>query len=334
MTALEFLESFSLENLAPVYFLYGEEDFFHTEILRLLTGKMVPPESRDFNLEKFEGKTSSPSAWLEAVKTFSFFGGEKLVIVRNLEEASLSDKETKALLDYFGNPVAESCLVLTALKADRKRKLFKSLTSLKGAVQCTAPSEAVLFPWLKNRAASQGYTLSMAGAKKLMERIGPRPGILAGELEKMIVYAGKSKQLGPEIATEVVGESKLENVFAMTDALNAKNVGQAIRLLRNQMDHGEEPVKILGMIIWQFRTIWTVKHYQEKKILPRLIAEKMGARPFMVEKALQYTRNFTRQHLRNCFKYFFWADRELKTTGKNPEGILEALVLKLCSDSG
>lgn len=334
MNALELLENLSPDNRAPVYFLHGEEVFFHAEIIRFLTELLVPPDSREFNLEKFEAKTSSPLAWIEAAKTLSFFGGVKLVIVRNIEEATLSDKETKALLDYAGNPVAESCLVLTAIKADRKRKLFKTLTALKGAVQCTAPKEAVLFPWLKKRASALGCTLNMAGAKTLVDRVGPRPGILARELEKMIAYAGKSKSLGAEIAQEVVGESRLENVFAMTDALNAKNVGQAIKLLRNQMDHGEEPVKVLGTIIWQFRTIWTVKHYQEKKIQPRLIAEKMGARPFMVDKALKYTRNFTRPHLRNCFRNFFHADRELKTTGKNPEGILEALVLKLCSDSG
>lgn len=334
MNALELLENLSMDNRAPVYFLYGEEDFFHTEIIRLLTGLLVAPDSREFNLEKFEAKTSSPLAWIAAARTLSFFGGEKLVVVRNIEEATLSDKETQSLLDFAENPVAESCLVLTAIKADRKRKLFKALTALKGAVQCSAPKEAVLFPWLKKRASAVGYTLNMAGAKTLLERVGPRPGILARELEKMIAYVGKSKQIGAEIANEVVGESRLANVFAMTDALNAKNAAQALRLLRNQMDHGEEPVKILGTIIWQFRTIWTVKHYQEKNIQPRLIAEKMGARPFMVDKALQYTKDFTRPHLRNCFRTFFRADRELKTTGKNPEGILETLVLKLCSDSG
>ena len=331
MSVLEIIENLKLENRAPVYFLYGEESFFHTEFIRRMTGLMVTPENQEFNLEKFEAKSSSPSDWIGAAKTFSFFGGDKLVIVRGLEEATLSENEQKALLEHVLDPDPEACLVFTALKADRKRKLFKTLTALKGAIQCSAPKEAQLFPWLKKRAKSEGYTLNMAGAKVLMDRIGPRPGILASELEKVIVYAGESKEIGAAEAAESVGESKLENVFAMTDALNAKNAGKALALLHNQMDHGEEPIKILGTIIWQLRMIWAVKHYQSKKIPPQQIAKEAGGHPFVVEKALKYSANFSRDQLRDCFKNFFLADRELKASGKNPEGVLETLMLKLCS---
>ena len=331
MSVLDIIENLKLENREPVYFLYGEESFFHTEFIRRLTGLMVAPDDQEFNLEKFDAKSSPPSDWIGSAKTLSFFGGDKLVIVRGLEEASLSDNQQKALLEYVNDPEPSACLVLTALKADRKRKLFKTLTALQGAVQCVAPKEAQLFPWLKKRAASQGYNLNMAGAKVLMERVGPRPGILASELEKLIVYAGESKEIGAKEAAESVGETKLENVFAMTDALNAKNAGKALRLLQNQMDHGEEPVKILGTIIWQLRMVWVAKHYQSKKIPPRQIAKEAGVHPFAIEKALRYTPNFSRDHLRNCFKNLFLADRELKGSGKSPEGILENLVLKLCS---
>ncbi len=167
-----------------------------------------------------------------------------------------------------------------------------------------------------------------------MERIGPRPGILASELEKLIVYKVDSKEIGAAEAVESVVESKLENVFAMTDALNTKNAQKALRLLHNQIDYGEETVKVLGTIIWQLRMIWTVKHYQGEKIPARQIAKEAGGHPFAIEKALQYTQNFSRRHLRQCFKNLFLADRELKASGKNPEGVLETLVLKLCSDRG
>jgi hypothetical protein len=43
---------------------------------------------------------------------------------------------------------------------------------------------------------------------------------------------------------EVVGESKLENVFVLTDTLKAKNPETALRLLNYKIDHGEESIKI------------------------------------------------------------------------------------------
>ena len=333
MSALATIENLQLENRSPVYFLYGEESFFHTEFILRMTGLMITSDNQEFNLEKFEAKSSNPSDWIGAAKTFSFFGGEKLVIVRGLEETTLSDNEQLALLEYIDNPESNTCFVLTALKADRKRKIFKKLTALKSAIQCTAPKEAELFPWLKKRAASQGYKLDVAGANILVDRIGPRPGILASELEKLIAFTGKSKNIGAVEATQSVGETKLENVFAMTDALNAKNTEKALRLLHNQMNHGEEPIKIMGTIIWQLRMIWTVKHFQDKKVPSQQIAKEAGGHPFVIEKAMKYTRNFSRSHLRNCFRNLFLADRELKTSAKNPEGIMETLVMRLCLDS-
>ena len=85
------------------------------------------------------------------------------------------------------------------------------------------------------------------------------------------------------------------------------------------------------MIVWQFRVIWEVKNYQAQKLLPVKIAQEMGAQPFLVEKALKHTKNFSRQELTQNFKNLTQADQALKTSGHSPQGILESLILKLCS---
>ena len=102
-------------------------------------------------------------------------------------------------------------------------------------------------------------------------------------------------------------------------------------MLQNQLDHGEDPIKILGLIAWQFRTLWEAKHYQAQKYGVQKIAEQMGAKPFLVEKALQYTKNFNRLKLQEGMKYLLEADRELKTSGREPRGVLETLLLRICS---
>ena len=334
MTALELIEQLESKDPHRVYFLYGEEDFFQRELIAALIRRWITPDNRDFNLETFEAKTSSVQGWIAAVKTISFFGGDKLVIVRGLDEASWDDDNTQALLDYASNPAEASCLVLTARKADRKRKLYKALTKLKGAGECDAPHESALNPWLRNRAKTSGRTLSQNAARLMIERVGPRPGLLAGELEKVITFAGKTKTIDENAVLEVVGEMRLEKIFDLTDALKAKNAARALRILRNHLEHGEEPVKLLGMIAWQFRLIWEVKHHQTTGTPPSRIAQKMGVAPFQAEQALRFTGKFSEGQLRDGFRRLFQADRELKGSGKAPEGILESLVLGLCSAGG
>ena len=191
MTALELIQQLESGTTHPVYFLYGEEDFFQRELVGALTRRWITPENRDFNLETFEAKTSTVHEWIGACKTLSFFGGEKLVVVRGLDEFKWDDANVPPLLDYASNPVPDACLVLTARKADRKRKIYKGLTKIKGAGECTAPRDTALIPWLRNRAKESGHTLDPKAARLMIERVGLKPGLLAGELEKVITFTGK-----------------------------------------------------------------------------------------------------------------------------------------------
>lgn len=334
MTALELIRQLESDKTHPVYFLYGEEDFFQREMIAALTRRWITPDNRDFNFETFDAKSSTSQEWIGACKTLSFFGGQKLVVVRGLEDVQWEDANVLPLLDYIADPVPESCLVMTARKADRKRKVYKALTKIKGAGECTAPREPALIAWLRTRAKELGRTLTPGAAKLMVERVGLKPGLLAGELDKVVTFAGKSKSIDETSVREVVGETRLANVWDMTDALKSKNTALALKVLRNQLDHGEEPVKLLGTIAWQFRMIWEVKHHQTTGTPPSQIARKMGVAPFQAEQALRHTGKFSEGQLREGFRSLFRADRELKGSGKSPEGILETLVMRLCSASG
>jgi DNA polymerase-3 subunit delta len=330
VTPDKLLLQISKGQIEPFYFLYGPEIFYQTEIIQTLIKQWITDDNRDFNLETFDAQESTVNHWLGSAKTLSFLGGIKLVIVRNLHDAIPQDKEAQALIDYAENPIPEACLVVTSNKVDRKRKLFKILTGLKTAVACEAPKENELINWLRKRAEESNYSLSSNAARVLINRVGARPGILAKELEKTLLYAGANKSISEKDVAEVVGESKTENVFALTEALKTKNPETALRLLNNQINHGEEPIKILGTIAWQFRMIWEVKHYQKKNLPSGQIAKSMGANPYVVDKALQHTGRFSTKQLRTGYLELAKADRSLKSTSQDPLAVMQTLVLNLC----
>ena len=330
MTPDKLILQISKGQIEPFYFLYGPEIFYQTEIIQTLIKQWITDDNRDFNLETFDAQESTVNHWLGSAKTLSFLGGIKLVIVRNLHDAIPQDKEAQALIDYAENPIPEACLVVTSNKVDRKRKLFKILTGLKTAIACEAPKENELINWLRKRAEESNYSLSSNAARVLINRVGARPGILAKELEKTLLYAGANKSISEKNVAEVVGESKTENVFALTEALKTKNPETALRLLNNQINHGEEPIKILGTIAWQFRMIWEVKHYQKKNLPSGQIAKSMGANPYVVDKALQHTGRFSTKQLRTGYLELAKADRSLKSTSQDPLAVMQTLVLNLC----
>ena len=330
MTPDKLILQISKGQIEPFYFLYGPEVFYQTEIIQTLIKQSITDDNRDFNLETFDAQESNVNHWLGSAKTLSFLGGIKLVIVRNLQDAIPQDKEAQALIDYAENPIPEACLVVTSNKVDRKRKLFKMLTGLKTAIACEAPKENELISWVRKRAEESNYSLSSNAARVLVNRVGARPGILAKELEKTLLYAGANKSISEREVAEVVGESKTENVFALTEALKTKNSETALRLLNNQINHGEEPIKILGTIAWQFRMIWEVKHYQKKNMPSGQIAKAMGANPYVVDKALYHTGRFSTKQLRTSYLELAKADRSLKSSSQDPLAVMQTLILNLC----
>ncbi|MFP6637392.1 MAG: DNA polymerase III subunit delta [Nitrospinaceae bacterium] len=330
MTPDNLIQKISEGKIEPFYFLYGPEIFYQTEIIQALRQKLITDDNQDFNLEHFDARESPVSHWLGSAKTLSFLGGTKLVIVRNLHEDIPKDQDALILLDYAKSPIPEACMVITANKVDRKRKLFKTLTGMKTAVACEAPKERELIIWLRKRAGKSGYSLSFDAARFLINRVGTRSGILAQELEKTFLFAGKNKSVSERDVAGVVGESKLENIFSLTDALKEKNPEKALHLLKNLLDHGEEPIKILGTIAWQFRMIWEVKHHQQKNLQSRQIAKAMGANPYVIDKALKHTECFSTQQLRNGHLELVKTDRILKSTSQNPAAVMQTLILNLC----
>ena len=141
--------------MEPFYFLHGPETFYQTEVIQALIQKCITEDNRDFNLETFDARESTVNHWLGSARTLSFLGGIKLVVVRNLHEAVPQDQDVQTLIDYAQFPIPEACVVITADKVDRKRKLFKTLIKLKTAVACETPKENELASWLQNGLGKQ-----------------------------------------------------------------------------------------------------------------------------------------------------------------------------------
>jgi DNA polymerase III subunit delta len=358
MTADELIQGISKGKIERFYFLHGSEKVYQRQVIQALTQQLITDENRDFNLDVFNGGKSSVYQWLDSARTLPFMGGSKLVVVENMEDKidiSEENSDTKqinealrdpdangqtqvsktdqvqdiqALIDYAKKPLEGVCLVITADKVDGRKKLLKNLTKEKGSFSLEAPKEYELVPWVMSLAKEQGYSMSNDVAKVLVGRVGPRPGILAKEIEKTLIYAGKKKTVSMQDVSEVVGETKLENVFALTEALAEKNLDKALKVLNNQLSHGGDPIQILGAITYQFRIIWAVKSCQEQGVPSGQIAKKLGEHPFPVQKALPYTRQFSNQQLRKCYSELVQTDRRLKTSSNN-EGEMENLIINL-----
>ena len=112
-------------SLPGLILLYGPESYFVEQGLQLIRDAVVSPENRDFNLTQYHGKDFKPGEVVEQARTFPVFSERRLVIIKNLNDASADQLE--GLLTYLDEPVLETVLLLTADKIDARRKFYQIL---------------------------------------------------------------------------------------------------------------------------------------------------------------------------------------------------------------
>src|SRR5205807_10331230 len=134
-----------------------------------------------------------PEAVARAADTLPLGVTTRLVAVRHCQ-AWLA-KGTEPLREYVARPSPSTCLLLLAeesLAPDRDRKGHWLLDAVPAAaaVALIPLKGATLREWLRQRAAAEGYTVSDAAARLLVQWTGDEPVTLLAELRKAALAGG------------------------------------------------------------------------------------------------------------------------------------------------
>jgi DNA polymerase-3 subunit delta len=143
--------------------------------------------------------------------------------------------------------------------------------------------------------------------------------LLCRELEKLAAYVPPGKAAGVQDVEAVRGGEPGASVFDLASAIAARREGRALWILARNLDSGEDPLRILGALAWQFRQVWKAKD-QRWRGGPG--AELSGA--------------FTDRDPHTAIEVFAAADAKLKggASGSSKRLVLETVVLALCGRSG
>ena len=74
--------SVSKGEIAPLYFIYGEEEFLADRAVARLVEKLVAPEFKDFNYSTFYGKECRAEQILDTAMTLPMFAERRVILVK------------------------------------------------------------------------------------------------------------------------------------------------------------------------------------------------------------------------------------------------------------
>lgn len=330
MTEREFASHLETGEWAPLYLLHGEEQFLVERNASRLVDLMLRPEDRDFNLDRFHGSDCTGEEILNAALSLPVFSDRRVVWIRHAE--ALSSDTAQRLIPCVVSPNPSTSLIFQAEKVDLRKGLFTELKNRAVFVEFKRPREGDLARFIAAEARSQGKGIDQEAAELLALLVGPNLQELAGQIEKCALHAGEKKSIGVSDVKSVVTESRVETIFALTDAIGSRNTVQALKAYSLLVRENTSPVYVVTMIIRYVRQLLTVRSMIDRgvtKIDPLVSAT--GLSPFIIGKILPAARNFGLAELRGKYPLLLAADLNVKGGSPDPVLSVEQLIVGICA---
>lgn len=316
-----------MDELKPVYLIYGDDFQRERAVSRLKSRFAESGESLD--VKEFTAALDEPAMVLQAAETLPFFGQMNLVVVRDFDKASSPDQ--KMYVKYAENPSPNTCLVLVADKIRKGSVVAKTVDKNGQVYEFKMFKQADLLDWIYQEFHQRKKKVDPSAVRYLIEQAGTDQRLLESEIEKISVYMGEKEIISREDLEPIVNRNPQNTIFELIDCLGQKKKDQALRILNRLIRNGEPPLKVLSMIVRQFRMILKTKALEANRSLVTEFVKELRIPPFIVKKYRQQGARFSMDEIKKIFRLLHKTDLAIKKGELKPDIALEILIGKMFS---
>ncbi|MBY0401180.1 DNA polymerase III subunit delta, partial [Myxococcota bacterium] len=266
-------------TIRPAYLVAGAEALLRDAALEALEARVLADGPRDFNFDRLETDSASPSRLEEALGILPLMARRRLVVLRESEGrgAGLDESWGRAIEAALAAKGAgeTSVLVVVARKVDRRSRWVKAFRDPAAEIECEAPKAGrELEAFLDREARRIGIDLTADAAELLCERIGPNLMLMRQELEKLLLYVGDAGRADRAAVALMVANVAEESIWDLTDAIGQGRAADSLTQLAQMLGQGEAAQAMLGALASHFRRLVRVGH-GERVAAPPFVARKL-----------------------------------------------------------
>jgi len=359
---------------AKIYAVVGSDDVEIKRTAAEIAEKLKSPDAGEFGLETIDGAADNADqaagrirSTIEALRTLPFFGGEKLVWLKNAnflgDDQKARSTAVQEALEELTETInaglgSEIIFLLSAIEVDKRRSFYKAIAK-RAELQIFDKLDSSRSGW---EAEATEMVLARAKKRKLQFAddalelfvllTGGDTREIENELEKIDIYLDKERTVDVDLVRELVPLTREGVIFDLSNALAERDLERAIDLVRQLLDQGESAIGILLVaILPTVRNLLLAKDLMERhriarphapfpfiSAVNRLPADATAHLPrkkdgtvnaFALGIAAQNAHRFSTQQLIAGMQACLAANLQLVTTQLDHELVLTEVVVKL-----
>jgi DNA polymerase-3 subunit delta len=256
---------------ANIYAVVGSDEGEVKRVAADLATSLTPPDAGDFGVEIIDGAADNAEqaatrirSTIEALQTLPFFGGSKLVWLKNTNflgdnpigraaSVQFALEELAAALDGQFGP--EVTFLLSATEVDKRRSFYRTLGKY-AEVQVLDKLDSNRSGWeeeatdvVQARAQQRKLSFDEDALDLFVLLTGGDTRQVENELEKIDVYLGKERRVALSQVRALVPLSRSGVIFELGNAMAERDLARALTLVRRLLDQGESAIGILLVAI-------------------------------------------------------------------------------------
>ena len=342
MQSINDIKDLTVHTLPPILVLTGE-DVGQFEWLKKDILQKIAYDPSDLNYSYFDMKETSYAVVELDLVTLPFFADEKIVILDHLLDLTtakkrvLTDEDLKQFESYLEMPSESTKLVIFAEgKLDSKRRLVKLLKREAQIVEAATPKDHNL----KRYFVSQAQELGLKFVGDALDQLLLKSGYDFGELQKNLALLQAYKEDGQitlEDVEEAVPKTLQDNIFDLTQMILKRQIDQASNLVKDLRLQGEDEIKLIAIMLGQFRLFTQVKILSEEgqpesqivTSLSDLSGRKIN--PYQVKFALRDSRRLSLPFLKQAMITLIETDYAIKSGKYDKDYLFDLALLKVAN---
>ncbi|MCX6741039.1 MAG: DNA polymerase III subunit delta [Candidatus Parcubacteria bacterium] len=320
------------------FIIYGPDTYRSKQKLESLRQAfMAKCDATGVNVTTIGAELLDVNYFRRLVLSAGLFGPKRLIIIErffgkkgnddlggaiaDFLETSADDKQGNSLI-FWDEDITEKSLNKT------QKVVFALLVKQKYSEEFSYLDRTQLKRWLAKVLAAGHKKITTEAADFMAQQVGPDLWQLQNEADKLI--ATPEEEITLELVKRFVSPSPEEEIWPLVDALAVKNKPAALKLLRDQLDLGNDLLPIFGMLVRQYRILLIVRDTLDRHgpVQSFSLAQELKLHPFVCQKAIRQVKNYTLEELKNIYQQLLNIDIKIKTTSVNPEVLLDLLIIK------
>lgn len=315
------------QDFQRVYLLTGDENYLILQAKELLVHAMVA-EGDEMNYAVFEDSKIDLQQLRELAMTYPLFATKRVLV---LDRTGIFKSGKDAFVEILQALPETTCVIICEPEVDKRSKAYKWIkkNGYVGEFLKKDQTEKVLMRWVAALLGKEKKKIRESDVRFFLERVGDDMFQIKNETDKLISYVGEREEIRREDIEQITSGEVRNKIFELVAAIAEGKKRQALAYYDDLILLKEPPMRILFLIVRQYRILLLISNMRSLRKPDKDIAQAAGIPAFAIRKNAAQLGGYTVPILEHCIASCIQVEEEIKTGRISDQIGLETLIVGL-----